>query len=270
MKRKQLEQCAWEQTPASQRRDKVELTTMRGTTTKKLTGNSREIIVFDPSGTTPGSMEPFVPLWSLYNDELQQRCLFGRIPKLRAPYHRTRPDYTSSVEGDEPPTTSGARMKRSPSPSSPTAHHKNQIRMALDLYKRRGEWDGTSVQEARQVLARAGYAWEPWVREEVLRYAKIQQPVSGARKKKSPAQLDREIAQALAGQPSETGSAFYDFLLERFPGGDVPWPWVQKILKGHGVPLPLMIGLGKEDAEQYGIRQGKAADVHQLARFLGY
>jgi hypothetical protein len=89
-------------------------------------------------------------------------------------------------------------------------------------------------------------------------------------KKKSARQLDREIAAALSGQSSETGSAFYDFLLERFPSGDVPWPWVQKILKGHGVPLPLMIGLGKEDAERYGIRQGKPADVHQLARFLGH
>jgi hypothetical protein len=36
------------------------------------------------------------------------------------------------------------------------------------------------------------------------------------------------------------------------------------------VPLPLMIGLGKEEAAQYGIQQGKTADVHQLARFLGY
>lgn len=88
--------------------------------------------------------------------------------------------------------------------------------------------------------------------------------------KKTPRQLDREIAAALAGQPSETGSAFYDFLLERFPSGDVPWSWVAKILKEHKVPLPLMIGLGKEEAEQYGIRQGKPADVHQLARFLGY
>ena len=201
MKRKQLEQCAWEQTPASQRRDKVERTSvMRGeTTVKKLTGNSREVIVFDPSGDTPGTMEPFVPLWSLYNDELQQRCLFGRIPKLHAPYHRTRPDYTSSIEGDPLPPK-----------------------------------------------------------------------ISGARKKKTGRQLDREVAQALAGQSSDTGSAFYDFLLERFPSGDVPWPWVQKILKGHDVPLPLMIGLGKEDAAQYGIQQGKPADVHQLARFLGY
>ena len=203
MKRKQLEQCAWEQTPASQRRDKVEQTSsMRGTTKiRKLTGNSREIVVFDPSGDTPGSMEPFVPLWSLYNDELQQRCLFGRIPKLHAPYHRSRPDYTSSIEGDPAPRTG---------------------------------------------------------------------VIGGARKKKTSRQLDREVAAALTGQASDTGSAFYDFLLERFPSGDVPWPWVQKILKGHGVPLPLMIGIGKEDAEQYGIRQGKPADVHQLARFLGY
>jgi hypothetical protein len=88
--------------------------------------------------------------------------------------------------------------------------------------------------------------------------------------KKSARQLDREIAATLAGQSSNTGSAFYDFLLERFPNGDVPWPWVQKILKGHGVPLPLMIGLGKEHAAEYGIRQGKSADVHRLARYLGY
>ena len=114
MKRKQLEQCAWENTPASQRRDEVELTTMKGTKPKKLTGSSREVIVFDPSGHTPGTMEPFVPLWSLYNDELQQRCLFGKIPRLHAPYHRTRPDYTSSIEGDpSPPGPSGARKKKS-------------------------------------------------------------------------------------------------------------------------------------------------------------
>lgn len=97
-----------------------------------------------------------------------------------------------------------------------------------------------------------------------------------ATRKTSPAQLEREIVEALArpaalaNEPSETGSAFYDFLIERFPSGDVPWSWVQKILKEHGVPLPLMIGLGKEDAAAYGIQQGKSADVHKLANFLGY
>lgn len=267
MNRKQLEQCAWDQTPASQRRSKVELTTMRGTTTRKLNGNSREIVVQDPSRSHWG--EDFMPLWALYNDELQQRCLFGRIPRLHAPYHRTRPDYTSSIEGDPPKaaTSHGARVKGS---APPTARHKKQIRAALDLYRQRGEWDGASVQEARRVLARAGYVWEPWIREEVLRYAKAPQPpVSGARKKTG-RQLDREIAEALTGRSSETGSPLYDFLLERFPSGDVPWTYVQKILKEHGVPLPLMVGLGKEEAAQHGIRQGKPADVHQLAKFLGY
>jgi hypothetical protein len=51
-----------------------------------------------------------------------------------------------------------------------TAHHKSQIHAALDLYQRRGEWDGASVQQARRVLARAGYVWKPWIKEEVLRH----------------------------------------------------------------------------------------------------
>jgi hypothetical protein len=32
-----------------------------------------------------------------------------------------------------------------------TAHHKKQIHQALDLYRRRGEWGGASVQQARRV-----------------------------------------------------------------------------------------------------------------------
>ena len=267
--------------------------------------------------------------------------------------------------------------------SKVTAHHRQQIRQALDLYRQRGEWDGKSVQQARRVLSQARYTWAPWIKKEVekhiasrahakksasatkqktgeaapgsldhylqlanhaARWASPQNPFAAhptlrsymrrvpresfghpvdrgfwlgevlddlrrdaerdlspaelkrfdsvarlvvakpppgygsaasgrpvhAKTKKSKRQLDREIAEALAGKASDTGSVFYDFLLERFPSGDVPWPWVEKILTKHGVPLPLMIGLGKEEAEQYGVRQGKSADVHQLARFLGY
>jgi hypothetical protein len=36
------------------------------------------------------------------------------------------------------------------------------------------------------------------------------------------------------------------------------------------VPDPKNIAEETTLAEQYGIRQGKPADVHQLARFLGY
>jgi hypothetical protein len=56
-----------------------------------------------------------------------------------------------------------------------TAHHKSQIHAALDLYQRRGEWDGASVQQARRVLARAGYVWKPWIKEEVLRHMRDEQ-----------------------------------------------------------------------------------------------
>ena len=103
MNRKQLEQCAWEKTPRDERRAKSERYDWKTkkTITKTLKGNEREVRVFDPSGHTEGTMSPWMPLWSLYNDELEQRCKEGREPKLRAPYSRTRPDYTSSIEGDE-------------------------------------------------------------------------------------------------------------------------------------------------------------------------
>jgi hypothetical protein len=111
MNRKQLEECAWKKTPRDERRDRVEQTkwSMRtgqveSTTFRKLTGNSREVLVFDPSGTTEGTINAWVPLWSLYGDELEQRCKEGRLPKLRAPYNRMRADYTGDVESS-PGTT---------------------------------------------------------------------------------------------------------------------------------------------------------------------
>lgn len=100
MNRKQLEQCAWEKTPRDQRRAEKRLTDWKTqkTITKRLTGNAREVRVFDPTGSTPGSMSPFVPLWSLFSDELEQRCKEEREPKLREPYRRSRSDYTGDVE----------------------------------------------------------------------------------------------------------------------------------------------------------------------------
>lgn len=117
MNRKQLEDCAWDRTPPEERRDHVEHQVLpkyravqpgqprqrvseRRQRVLKLTGNNREVRVFDPSGSTPGTVNPWVPLWSLYNDELTQRCEQGREPKLRAPYTRVRRDYKSSIDGD--------------------------------------------------------------------------------------------------------------------------------------------------------------------------
>jgi hypothetical protein len=100
MNRKQLEECAWSKTPKEERRSQIERYdwTTKKTVTKRLKGNEREVRVFDPSGHTPGTMSPFVPLWSLYSDELEQRCKEEVEPKLRAPYNRTRADYTGDVE----------------------------------------------------------------------------------------------------------------------------------------------------------------------------
>jgi hypothetical protein len=100
MDRKQLEEAAWKATPKDERRasrDRYDWKTKK-TIVERLSGNNREVIVFDPSGSTPGSMNPWVPLWSLFSDELRQRSIEGKEPKLRAPYHRMRPDYTSDVE----------------------------------------------------------------------------------------------------------------------------------------------------------------------------
>ena len=100
MNRKQLEECAWKKTPKDERRSEVERYDWKTKTsvTKRLRGNEREVLVFDPSGSTPGSMSPWVPLWSLYSDELEQRCREEQQPKLRSPYNRMRSDYTGDVE----------------------------------------------------------------------------------------------------------------------------------------------------------------------------
>ena len=81
---------------------------------RKLTGNNREIRVFDPSGSTPGTMSPWMPLWALFNDELLQRCEQGREPKMRAPYNRSRRDYKSSIENGSGGTAHHATKKKSP------------------------------------------------------------------------------------------------------------------------------------------------------------
>lgn len=124
MNRKELEQCAWDATPEDERRDRVEhrvgakyrdhkrISEPRQRI-RKLTGNNREIRVFDPSGSTPGSMSPWMPLWALYNDELMQRCEQGIEPKLRKPYSRTRRDYKSSIESGSSPSTKHATKKAS-------------------------------------------------------------------------------------------------------------------------------------------------------------
>lgn len=109
MSRKLLEQCTWERTPANQRRESTAHTVLpkRGASnrtrkqrTLKLTGERREIRVFNPSGNTEGTLSPWMPLWALYSDELKQRCDNGREPKLRAPYARTRRAYKGNVEND--------------------------------------------------------------------------------------------------------------------------------------------------------------------------
>lgn len=128
MKRKQLEQCAWDATPSDERRDRVEhrvgakyrdrqrISEPRQRM-RKLTGNNREILVFDPSGSTPGTMSPWMPLWALFNDELRQRCDQGIEPKLHKPYHRNRRDYKSSIEGDEPEVDHATKRSSKKSPA---------------------------------------------------------------------------------------------------------------------------------------------------------
>jgi hypothetical protein len=126
MNRKELEQCTWDSTPADERRDRKEHRVLPKFGTKagkrvqlaeahrrerKLTGNNREIRVFDPSGSTPGTMSPWMPLWALFNDELLQRCAQGREPKMRAPYNRTRRDYKSSIENGTTPKRHHATKK---------------------------------------------------------------------------------------------------------------------------------------------------------------
>lgn len=130
MNRKELEQCAWDVTPQDERRDHVEHRVgakYRGhkrisepkQRMRKLTGNNREIRVFDPSGSTPGSMSPWMPLWALFNDELMQRCEQGVEPKLRKPYNRTRRDYKSSIENG---SASGTVKTSHATKKSPAQH----------------------------------------------------------------------------------------------------------------------------------------------------
>jgi hypothetical protein len=125
--------------------------------------------------------------------------------------------------------------------------------------------ENASMKDASELIDRLKKAKEAsWPGS---RSAASGEKISGARKKTA-RQLDGEIAAALAGQSSDTGSPFYDFLLERFPSGDVPWSWAKKILREHGVPVPLLPY--DDDAKRQGIRPGKPTDVHQLAKYLGY
>lgn len=162
MNRKQLEECTWKKTPKDERRDRVEQTkfSMRtgqyeDTSFRKLTGNAREVLVFDPSGTTEGTINAWVPLWSLYSDELEQRCKEERLPKLRAPYSRMRADYTGDVESS-PGTTAtreGASRHHATKKKSPT-----QLQREIDeaLAKPVTASKETSVLPPSVRVARAG------------------------------------------------------------------------------------------------------------------
>jgi hypothetical protein len=46
---------------------------------------------------------------------------------------------------------------------------RDQVRESLEVYLRRGEWDGRSIAGARRVLSWAGYVWSPSIRKSVER-----------------------------------------------------------------------------------------------------
>jgi len=62
-----------------------------------------------------------------------------------------------------------------------TPHHKKQIDMALRLYQDRGEFDGHSIAQAREVLTRAGYEWKRDLADYVKKKLKGGQRIVGAR-----------------------------------------------------------------------------------------
>lgn len=153
MNRKQLEECAWKKTPKDERRatrESYDWKTKK-TITSRLKGNAREVRVFDPSGDTPGTMSPWVPLWSLYGDELEQRCKEEREPKLRAPYNRMRADYTGDVESS--PGTKATREGAS-------RHHATKKKSAAQLEREIAEalakpLEGFKIGDVVQ------FRWEP-------------------------------------------------------------------------------------------------------------
>lgn len=112
MTRKELEACAWRKTPDEKKRNEIRRQRYDFSkrafdpepSIEKLKGENREILVFNPSGDTPGTMNVFMPLWSLYSDELETACASGTPGKrkgtvtMRAPYSRYRKGYTGSVE----------------------------------------------------------------------------------------------------------------------------------------------------------------------------
>lgn len=107
----------------------------------KLTGNNRLVRVFNPSGTTDSSMSPWMPLWSLFNDELTQRCEEGREPRLRAPYSRSRGDYKSSLENENtyPPSRHHATAKRHHSTMKTPAQLDRDIAETLVPHSAKGD-----------------------------------------------------------------------------------------------------------------------------------
>jgi len=137
--RKQLEDCAWAKTPKDERRAQKERYDWKTqqTIVERLKGNAREVRVFDPSGSTEATMSPWVPLWSLYSDELEQRCKEEREPKLREPYNRMRADYTGDVESS--PGTARTAAGRGGS-----SHHATKKKSPAQLQR-----------EIAEVLARA-------------------------------------------------------------------------------------------------------------------
>lgn len=96
MRRPDLEECAWRKTPTSDRRAVVRRSGMRrrgraSNVVENLHRQERQIRVFNPSGDTEGTIQPFMPLWSLTDRELTQACKLGKQPKMEAPYFRSRP-----------------------------------------------------------------------------------------------------------------------------------------------------------------------------------
>ncbi|HSX23294.1 MAG TPA: hypothetical protein VLE97_11025 [Gaiellaceae bacterium] len=229
MNRKQLEQCAWDKTPKDERRSEIERYdwATKKTITKRLKGNEREVRVFDPSGHTPGTMSPFVPLWSLYSDELEQRCKEEIEPKLRAPYNRMRADYTGDVESS-PGTRSTAEGRGGRGGST---HHATRHSTKKDPFEDpiQFQHNGFTYRTNRDASVVEGHDGRKWnrthslgVRDAALRAIELrdvgerlgarggtykppwlvdESKKRGHATKKSPAQLDREIEEALGRFP---------------------------------------------------------------------
>lgn len=157
MNRQQLEECAWKKTPKDERRSEVERYDWKTKTSvkKRLRGNEREVLVFDPSGSTPGSMSPWVPLWSLYSDELEQRCREEQQPKLRSPYNRMRSDYTGDVESSPGTQATREGAKRHHATKKSPAQLQREIDEALSSSRgRRPQEEYTGIASSLKVGTR--------------------------------------------------------------------------------------------------------------------